>query len=106
MKRKPTPESGGDRPSRGEVTLYRSADGAVQVQCLLQGETLWLTQKALAELFGVDVPAVSKHLANIFESGELRREATVSVLETVQQEGARSVKRKLEYYNLIVLETR
>jgi hypothetical protein len=67
---------------------------------LLSGETLWLTQKRMAELFGVGVPAVSKHLENIYESNELQREATISILETVQQEGSREVKRKLEYYNL------
>lgn len=56
--------------------------------------------KRIAQLFGVGVPAISKHLDNIYDSGELQREATISILETVQQEGKREVKRKLEYYNL------
>jgi hypothetical protein len=67
---------------------------------MYSGETFWLTQKRMAELFGVEVPAISKHLANIFESGELNLEATLSILETVQQEGARRVKRNMEFYNL------
>ena len=58
-----------------------------------------MTQKALAELFCVETPAISKHLANIYESGELRQEATLSILETVRQEGVRTVKRKMDYYN-------
>lgn len=99
MPRKPSPQDK-PAPSLGEVALYRSADGVVQVQCLLQDETLWLTQRAIAELFGVNAPAISKHLANIYETGELAKEATVSILETVQIEGARRVTRKLEYYCL------
>ncbi|MDD3584631.1 MAG: virulence RhuM family protein [Kiritimatiellae bacterium] len=83
-----------------QVTLYRTADGAVQVQCLLRDETLWLTQKAIAELFGVETPAISKHLANIYETDELQQAATLSILETVQIEGTREVRRKLAYYNL------
>ena len=72
----------------------------MKVEVLLSGETIWLTQKRIAQLFGVGVPAISKHLDNIYDSGELQREATISILETVQQEGKREVKRKLEYYNL------
>ena len=53
----------------------------------LQDETVWRTQKAMAELFGVKIPAISKHLSNIFESGELQKEATLSKLDTVQKEG-------------------
>lgn len=85
---------------QSEVVLYRSSDGVIQVQCLLRQETLWLTLKAVAELFGVNPPAISKHLANIYESGELDKTATVSILETVQIEGGREVRRKLEYHNL------
>lgn len=81
----------------GQVTLYRTADGAVQVQCLLRDETLWLTQKAIAELFGVKVPAISKHLTNIFESGELDENRVVSILETTAADGKSYQTR---YYNL------
>jgi hypothetical protein len=81
----------------GQVTLYRTADGAVQVQCLLRDETLWLTQKAMGELFGVKVPAISKHLTNIFESGELDENRVVSILETTAADGKSYQTR---YYNL------
>ena len=83
-----------------EFLLYTAPNGAVKVEVLLSGETLWLSQKRMAELFGVGVPAISKHLENIYDSGELQRKATISNLETVQQEGKRKVKRNLEYYNL------
>lgn len=88
------------RDQTTEFLLYTAPNGAIKVEVLLADETIWLTQKRMAELFGVGVPAVSKHLDNIYESGELQREATVSVLETVQQEGTRQVTRKLEYFNL------
>ena len=70
------------------------------MRVLFKDETAWLTQKALAELFGVKVPAVNKHLNNIFESGELSRSATVSKMEIVQSEGGRDVARDVEFYNL------
>ena len=89
------------RDQTTEFLLYSAPNGAIKVEVLLANETIWLTQKRMAELFGVGVPAVSKHLDNIYESGELQREATVSVLETVQQEGTRQVTRKLEYFNHI-----
>lgn len=83
-----------------EFRLYTAPNGTVKVQVLVSNETIWLTQKRIAEMFGVGVAAISKHLDNIYASGELQREATVSILETVQQEGARNVSRSLEYYNL------
>ena len=83
-----------------EFLLYTTPNGAIKVEVLLSNESIWLTQKRMAELFGVGVAAISKHLDNIYESGELQRDATVSILETVQQEGSRQVARKLEYFNL------
>lgn len=83
-----------------DIILYSSPEGSIKVEVVYSGETFWLTQKRMAELFGVEVPAVSKHLANIFESGELVQEATVSILEIVQKEGSRNVTRKMEFYNL------
>jgi hypothetical protein len=80
--------------------LYTAADGNVKVEVFVQDETVWLTQKAMADLFGVKIPAISKHLANIFETGELNKEATLSILETVQTEGMRQVSRNVEFYNL------
>ncbi len=83
-----------------EFLLYTAPNGAVKVEVLLSNETIWLTQKRMSELFGVGVPAISKHLENIYATGELEQSLTISILETVQQEGKREVKRKLEYYNL------
>ncbi len=85
---------------KNDIILYNTPDGARKVGVLYHDENFWLTQKAIAQLFGVEVPAISKHLGNIYDSGELEREATISILETVRREGSRNVKRKLEYYNL------
>lgn len=82
------------------IVLYEAADGKVTVKVVFARETFWLTQKTMAELFGVNVPAVNKHLANIYAEGELTPEATVSKMETVQDEGGRPVARTLEFYNL------
>jgi hypothetical protein len=83
-----------------EFLLYIAPDGAVKVSVLFRDETAWLTQRALAELFGVKVPAITKHLKNIFESSELDRSATTSKMEIVQSEGRRAVVRAVELYNL------
>ena len=83
-----------------EFLLYKTPNGEVKVEIFFHNENVWLTQKRMAELFGVNVPAISKHLENIFTGGELKRESTVSILETVQNESGRNVKRQMEYYNL------
>ncbi len=83
-----------------EVVIYRTADGGTSLKVHLQGETLWLTQAQLAELFDVRVPAISKHVSNILKSGELDPASTVSKMEKVQIEGGRKVKRKQSSYNL------
>ena len=86
-----------------EFLLYTAPGGDVKVEVVLNNETIWLTQKRMAELFDVGIPAISKHLENIYAEGELARAGTVSILETVQQEGPRTVKRSLEYYNLDIV---
>lgn len=86
------------QPSK--VVLYHTDDGKVTVDVLFARDNFWLTQKAMAELFGVNVPGVNKHLKNIYASGELMPEATVSKMEIVRTEGSRSVARQMEYYNL------
>lgn len=87
-------------PQQNEIIFYSSPEGNIRVEVIFNDETFWLTQKRMADLFGVEVPAISKHLSNIYETGELIKEATFSILETVQDEGNRNVKRKLEFYNL------
>jgi hypothetical protein len=83
-----------------DFLLYKTPDGKIKVEILLRDENIWLTQKKIAELFSINVPAISKHLNNIYIEGELKRESTVSILETVRKEGTRKVKRNVEYYNL------
>ena len=82
---------------QSQFLLYTAPDGAVKVDVFLKGETVWLTQKALAALFGVNVPAINKHLKNIFESGELQEASVISILETTAADGKNYQTR---YYNL------
>lgn len=77
--------------------LYTSQSGDIHIDVQLRDETLWLTQKAIAELFGVKVPAINKHLKHIFESGELEENSVISILETTASDGKRYDTR---YYNL------
>lgn len=70
-----------------EFLLYTAPNGAIKVEVLLSNENIWLTQKRMAELFGVGVPAISKHLKNIFDSGELVEDVVVSILETTTEYG-------------------
>ena len=83
-----------------EIILYTSPDGAARVEVAYEEETFWLAQRRIAELFGVTVPTISEHLASIFESEELDREATVRKFRTVQVEGDREVAREIEHYSL------
>lgn len=83
-----------------QFLVYRSAEEDVSVNAVIQDETIWLTQKAMAELFDVNSQAISKHLGNIYEEGELQKESTCSKMEQVQLEGGRQVKRQLVFYNL------
>lgn len=84
-------------PPPNQFLLYTAPDGVVKVDVVVKDETVWLTQKALADLFGVKVPAINKHLKNIFESGELTEAAVISVLETTAADGKNYQTR---YYNL------
>ncbi len=83
-----------------DFLIYKAADEEVSVNAVIKDDTIWLTQKSMAELFGVNIPAISKHLANIFDDGELNQSSTVSKMEIVQTEGSRSVKRNVDFYNL------
>ena len=90
-----------DLSKRSEIIIYRTPEGKVSVDVVYNAGTFWLTQKAMAELFGVGVPAVSKHIKNIFEEGELLEDSTLSKMETVVNRGYRGeVKEEIIYYNL------
>lgn len=86
--------------STGEVILYQREDGAPYLEVRLQGETVWLTQQQIAELFGTTQQNVSSHLHNVYEEGELEEEATHKDFLLVRQEGSRSVRRTVSHYNL------
>lgn len=83
-----------------EILIYKTPDNKINVEMKLVDETLWLPQNKIAELFGVNKPAISKHIKNIYENQELDMLSTVSKMETVQNEGGREIKRQIEYYNL------
>ena len=83
-----------------QFLMYQSADEDISVNAVIRDETIWLTQKSMAKLFDVDVPAISKHLSNIYDEGELMHDSTISKMEIVQQEGNRQVKREQNFYNL------
>ena len=87
-------------PNDFRFLIYNSAEEDVSVNAVIKDESIWLTQKGMAELFAVEVPAISKHLSNIYAEGELQQSATVSKMEIVQREGSRSVRRQVDFYNL------
>lgn len=82
-----------------EIVLYQP-DESVQLEVRVQDESVWLSQQQMGELFGVNRQAVTKHLKNIYESNELEESATCSILELVQKEGKRQVRREVAFYNL------
>jgi len=83
-----------------EFLLYTTPSGEVKVEVFLHNENLWLTQDRIAVLFGVNRQAITKHLINIYNEGELDENSTSSILEQVQKEGNRDVKRAIKFYNL------
>ena len=84
---------------KGEIILYQPNE-SIKLEVRLEEENVWLTQNQIAELFGTEVPAISKHIRNIYQSEELNRTTTLSKMEIVRQEGTRLVKRNLDFYNL------
>ena len=88
------------RNSTAEFLIFQIEGKEDGVQVVYKDESVWATQKAIAELFDVGVPAISKHLNNIFAEGELQQGSTVSKMEIVQIEGGREIKRQLDFYNL------
>lgn len=90
-----------DLPNQSDkFLLYTSPAGEIKIEVFFQDETVWLTQKKMAELFGVDKRTISEHLKNIYHSGELKENSTVRKFRTVQKEGERQIVREIEYYNL------
>lgn len=92
----PKPEA----EDRGDILIYTAPDGTVQTEVRLQGETLWLTQSHMEDLFDTDRTSLVKHIQNILETGELEESATCAKFAQVRQEGKRQVRREILYYNL------
>lgn len=87
-------------PNNNDFILYTAPNGSIKIEAFIQGETIWLTQQKIADLFDVDRTVVTKHLKNIYQENELPKEATSAKFAQVQTEGDREVKRNIEYYNL------
>ncbi len=87
-------------PPEGQFLLYQTEDGQTRIECRFEGETIWLSQRLMAELFQTSKQNISLHLQTIYEEGELRPEATVKKYLTVQTEGNRQVSRQVDHYNL------
>ena len=86
--------------AQDKIIIYKAKNKKISLKVRLEKETVWLTQLQIANLFNINVPAISKHIKNIFKQGELKRELTVSKMETVQREGKRIIKREIYLYNL------
>ena len=84
-----------------DIVIFEEGAGPVEVR--LEGETVWLSQKQMAELFGKDLRTISEHVGNVYEEGELGREATIRKFRIVRQEGSRQVRRAIDHYNLDVI---
>ena len=89
-----------DGTPKGEVILYQTEDGRTRIECRFEGETVWLTQALMAQLFGIGVGTVNHHLKEIYAEGELAPEATIRRHRIVRTEGQRTVSREIEHYNL------
>ena len=87
---------------QGEIILYQP-DETVRLEVRLEDDTVWLNQQQMADLFGTNRQAITKHLKNIYSVNELKKTSTCSILELVRQEGTRKVTRKIEFYNLDVI---
>src|ERR1017187_9674389 len=87
-------------PLHHEIILYATPDGTVRVEVMYEGETFWLSQKKMAELFGVGVQTINHHLQEIYKSYELNEMATIRKIRIVQTEGSREVAREVDFYNL------
>ena len=84
----------------GEFIMFASGDGRVRVKCRFESDTIWLSQAAMADLYGKDVRTINEHLMNIFSDGEIDQHSTIRKFRIVRQEGKREVSREIEHYNL------
>src|SRR5262245_14324108 len=88
---------------QSQILIYQADDNKTRLEVKLQDETVWLTQKQMSDLFQKDVRTINEHIQNVFQEGELGREATIRKFRIVQSEGTRDVTRDVEHYNLDVI---
>ena len=100
MTTNPDPPTKLIRNSTAEFLIFTAQEDGASIEARYEDETIWLTQRLMAELFDVDVRTISEHLGNVFSSGELEREATIRKFRIVRREGTRNVTRSVEHYNL------
>jgi uncharacterized membrane protein len=86
--------------SKSEIVIYKSSEGKTEIQVKLEGDTIWLSQRQMAELFEKDTDTIGLHLSSIFQTRELDEKSTTEEYSVVQIEGVRKVKRKIKHYNL------
>lgn len=91
------------KQERGEILIYRTQDGRIDLNVMLNKETVWLNLDQMSNLFERDKSTLSRHIKNVFAEGELERSATIANFATVQTEGSRHVKRQSDHYNLDVI---
>ena len=86
--------------TKSQIIIYKTEAGETKIDVRFDGETVWLTQKLMAELFGVTVPTVNEHIKNIYKEAELKEISTIRKFLIVQTEGAHQVERDTDFYNL------
>ena len=91
------------KSNKSQIIIYKTEDGQTKIDVRFDGETVWLTQNLMAELFQTTKQNIGQHIKNIFEEGELAASPTVKKFFTVQKEGKRAVKREVDYYNLDII---
>jgi len=87
-------------PQNSQIIIYKTEDGRTKIDVRFDGETVWLTQKLLAQLFQVTVPTINEHIKNIYKEAELKENATIRKFRIVQNEGGREVSRDVDFHNL------
>src|SRR3989338_2004213 len=87
-------------PRESDFLLYTTPEGDIKIEVFFQNETVWLTQKRMADLFNVSIATINEHLANIYKTAELSENSTIRNFRIVQKEGGREVEREINFYNL------
>ncbi len=93
------------RNSTAEFLIFTNQNGKNTIDVRVENENVWLTQKLIAKLFGVDNSTISEHLKNLYKQGEITEKATIGNFPTVQMEGTREVKRTQKFYNLVLAQS-